>query len=324
MTFFPLKTLTALVVLAPLGMLSIHGASASGYVASPAARAQLCKTGDNIDCGNFAKFRSEIIKSATTASGFPTAKGIASGGIELYQPLNTEGSVRWSKTKIAQGPLDISWQITSPAHFSNWRYYITQPNWQQTLDAEQQLTAASFEATPFCDIKDDVTQLQQGLIAHHCQLPERSGYQLIYAVADLGTRADAQSESIYNLIDVQIEQVGAESTAVNKGRWTKEIATIDRLVIDTPVEINAGDVVRARFFGEQIGEMPEIEVRITVLPGEETSWSYAMANAINEQHPDIRAGVRQANGEVSPEEQKVNSIFVGQESNLYHAEITVN
>jgi len=323
MALTPVKTLAVLVALAPLGLMSINGASASGYVSSPTARAQLCKTGENINCGDFAKFQSELIQSETTESGFPRLL-LASAGLERYQALDTESATQWHKNPITQGKLDISWQITSPSNISNWKYYMTKPDWQQTLDKQKRLTAASFEATPFCEIANDATQVQQGVISHQCQLPVRDGYQLIYAVANLADKQEGKASSIYNVIDVDFESSNVQVTASINGEWTKQIATIDRLVVDSPVVVKAGDVVRARFFAENSGEIINKEVEVTMLPGEESSWSYYMAQAINSKHSDVRAGVLHANGEVYPEKHSINSVYAHSDSRLNHAEFTIN
>lgn len=311
------KTLTVMVSLALSGLAFIGNCQAGGYVSSPAARAQLCKAGENSHCGDAAKFQSGMIQSATTASGFPEANGIASGGLERYRELNTEDAEGWIKNQIAPGKLDLSWQITSPASFSGWKYFITKANWQHTLDANHQLSKASFEATPFCEVKGDAQQVQQGLITHHCQLPEHQGYQLIYAVAEMANPIDGKHMSIYNLIDVDINNGYVKQQVAVNDRWQKEIATIDRTD-----SVTSGDVIRARFFSDN--EQPSLETRITLLPDEESSWSYVVAQAINAQHKDIRAGVKQANGDINPEKGKINSIYVNAASNLTGAEISID
>jgi predicted carbohydrate-binding protein with CBM5 and CBM33 domain len=311
MALLPVKTLAVLVALAPVGAMSIHSAAASGYVSSPAARAHLCQTGENQNCGDFAAFQPALIQSATTATGFPPS-AIASGGLDRYQALDSESATRWQKTSIAGGKLDISWQITSPSTITGWKYYITQPNWQHTLDSKHRLTTASFAAAPFCQASGDETKIQQGIITHHCQLPPREGYQLIYAVAD-----QANGQSLYNIIDVKVAKSAGQVAPAELVNWQKEIATIDM-----PIAVKAGDVVRARFFGAD--EEPNLETKVTIKAGEETRWSVILAEAINGQHADIRAGVRSTEGDVTPAQHKINNIYVAEDSYLTSAVISVN
>ncbi len=311
MSLFSVKTLASIVALAPLTLMSINQAVASSYVVSPAARAALCKTGENINCGDFAKFQPQLIASETTLSGFPQTH-IASGGLDRYQNLNTEGAERWHKTAVASGKFDISWQIVSPTKFAGWKYYITRADWQQTLDNKQQLTAASFEAKPFCEVAGDTAKVQQGLVTHHCQLPARHGYQLIYAIAN-----DADGESVYNIIDVNVGKSAEHSSLADMTSWRKEIATID-----TPLKVKAGDVIHARFFGAD--EERNLETRVTIKAGEEQRWSAVLAEAINAEHSDIRAGVRDNAGDVAPSQNKINSIYVNEDSYLTGAVISVN
>jgi chitin-binding protein len=312
MVILPVKRLAMYVALAQLGLFSVNGASANGYVASPAARAHLCKTGENINCDIQTKYQSDQIISETTVSGFPDLNGIANGGLLKYQDLNKESEERWKKNNITPGSLNISWQITSPSHFSGWRYYITQPNWQKTLTGKHQLSTASFESQPFCQISSDVSKTQQGMVTHHCNLPNHNGYQLIYAVAD-----QPNGQSIYNIIDVNIDKSNTTITTTESIGWEKEIATIDK-----PQKLKVGDIVRVRFFSDN--EEPHREIKIKIKSGEENNWAETVAMAINAQHSDIRAGVIEENGEVKPAPLKVNSIYVNNNSYLTGAVISIN
>ncbi|CAI1711757.1 GlcNAc-binding protein A precursor [Serratia ficaria] len=314
------KTLTVMVSLALSGLAVIGNCQASGYVVDPPARAVLCKQGENKQCDNASVYNADAIMAPQGASGFPVEGKLASGGLDSFRALNLEGE-QWKQSSIAKGELDISWQLTSPTNATGFKYYLTQPDWQQSLDAGHRLTRASFEAVPFCEVSADPEQELQGLITHHCRLPERDGHQLIYAVANLA--APGKGSSLYNVIDVNIDNAKAETYGVVNSQWNKEIATIDRLFNDKPLKVKAGDRVRVRFFDSQ-NERVEIESQITILAGEESQWSYYVAKQLNEKFHDIRAGVIQPNGQVAPEEDRPNSIYVGSDSALNHAEISFN
>ncbi|MGU3522317.1 lytic polysaccharide monooxygenase [Enterobacteriaceae bacterium C23F] len=311
MSMFSVKRIVTLMALAQVGFFASQNVLANGYVVSPAARAQLCKAGENINCETQSKFQSDMIIAETTSSGFPKINGIASGGLLKYQDLDKESKERWTKNNITPGSLDIHWQITSPTKFSGWRYYISKPQWQQTLNAGH-LTADSFEAKPFCQFSADPTEVQQGAVKQKCQLPKRQGYQLVYAVAD-----QDDGESIYNIIDVNIDESNSGSTAFEVSNWNKELATIDN-----PVPVKAGDIIRVRFFSNN--EQPGIQTIVKIKSGEEKTWASVVASEINAQHPDVRAGVLRKNGDVMPDSQKINSIYTTSDSYLTGAVISIN
>ncbi|MCU5773241.1 lytic polysaccharide monooxygenase [Erwiniaceae bacterium BAC15a-03b] len=316
------KTLAVMIPLALPGLIWASQCLATGYVSEPPARNVLCKKGENKTCDNASLYASDYIIAATHASGFPEDGKIPSGGIEDYQSLNNEDEGLWQKTLINKGEVNISWQLTSPSNVVSWKYYITQSNWRESLNAQHQLTRESFDAAPFCEIKGNAQQ-QQGTVAHKCKLPERDGYQVIYAVADLAPQADGISRSIYNVVDVDIANVTAKKSLALNTPWKKEIATIDRADSHGLVTVKAGDVIRARFFSHD-GELEKMEVRLTILPGEETTWSYHLARAINDKYKDIRAGVLNEHGDIVPESESINTIFVGEKSQLIHAEVSFN
>ncbi|MBP2167193.1 chitin-binding protein [Erwinia toletana] len=317
------NTLAVMIPLALPGLMWATQCLATGYVSDPPARNFLCKKGENQNCDNSSLYASDYIVAATNAVGFPADGHIPAGGLEDYQSLNREDEGLWKKTLINKGNINISWQLTSPAKIVSWKYYITQANWRDGVNGQHPLTRESFDAEPFCEIKGEAQQQYQGMITHQCKLPERDGYQVIYAVADLAAAADGSRRSIYNVVDVDIADVTARSNSDINTPWKKEIATIDRADTNGPVLVKAGDVIRARFFSHE-GELQAMEVRLTILPGEESDWSYHLARAINEKYNNIRAGVLNENGDIVPESEKINTIFVGENSQLIHAEVSFN
>ncbi|MEG3130455.1 lytic polysaccharide monooxygenase [Pantoea cypripedii] len=309
------KVAIALTTLLVSGM-----AWSQGYVMDPPSRAALCQQGEN-HCGYGERYRADEIITAAGKNDFATAGKIASAGNDEFDGLNTEGS-HWKKTVIGEGPLEISWQLTRPTQVSSWKYYLTDPNWQNAIGPGQRLSAENFNQTPFCTFAGD-GKFHQGMITHQCTLPETQGYQLIYAVAELAEADGHPSEKITNIIDVDVIKGQQHSDAAIHTHWQKEIGTLDHLIRGKPLKINAGDTIRVRFF-DNVSEVPSREISVTVLPGEEASWSDTVANAINQKYQDVRAGVFQPDGDVQPEKGEINSVYVPQDNPLQGVEITIN
>jgi chitin-binding protein len=311
------KILTVMVALALPGL-----AGATGYVVDPPARSLQCKQGENLKCGNSATYSADGIVAAAHASGFPADGEIASGGLNMYSPLNIEGEEKWNKTLVDKGKISISWQLTSPSKITQFAYFLTKPNWQKTLDGTNRLTRSSFADSPFCVVEGSSEPLQ-GLVTHECLLPESQGYQLVYAVANYAKEADGTNNTLYNIIDIDIDNVKLSTNPLIHSIWNKEIATIDREVLGTPITVHAGQTIRVRLFSNE-GELTDLETHATPVAGEELYWSYAVAKAINARHSDIRAGVLHEDGNVYPEKDQINSIYTKSTSPLIHAEISFN
>lgn len=301
-------------------LLASSTAWSHGYVMDPPSRAELCKLGEN-KCGNAERFLSDAIISLKGSSDFGASGTIASADNEMFDELNNESHL-WKTTAVGKGPLDISWQLTKPLRITAWKYYLTKPQWQNAL-SNHRLTRESFSDSPFCEIPGDALQDQQGLITHKCKLPETQGHQVIYAVADIASDQGQKAQHIANVVDVEVIEGQQHSNAAVHSIWQKEIGTIDRLVRNETLSLQAGDVVRVRFFDNTTEEIKR-EIQVTVLAGEETNWSEAVANTINQKYRDVRAGVMQKNGDVQVSKTQVNSIYVNSGSALQHVEITVN
>lgn len=313
------KILTTIAAFTLSGVAStgVSHAHAAGYVIDPPSRALLCKQGENKHCGNIVSYAADGITAPATSGGFPQDGQLPGGGMPEFSSLNREGATLWQKNLLNKGKAEISWQFTSPSRITDFKYYLTKPDWQDTL-TEGHLTRNSFEAAPFCE-KTASGQSLQGVVSHECQIPDRHGYQLIYSVAEFAKESDGTVNHLYNVVDVDIDHVNVAENAAVHSNWNKEIATIDRLIRGKPVNVAVGETVRVRFFSDK-GELSTMEARITLLPGEENNWSYYVATAINQKYTDIRAGVLHADGEVYPEKGKTNSIYVHASSPLNHAE----
>ena len=104
---------------------------------------------------------------------------------------------------------------------------------------------------------------------------------------------------------------------------SKALGSLERAINGEKVKVVEGQTIRARFFNSET-ELPDQETRVTILAGEEAQWSYVLAQAINQQHPDLRAGFQHSNGEITPDEQQPNSVYAKESNPLSHVEVSFN
>lgn len=173
-------------------LMIVERASAHGYVQSPGSRAYLCKTGANTNCGPIVYEP----QSLEAPKGFPAA-GPADGKIAsangAFPTLDEQSSTRWSKVNLSPGTNTFSWTLTARHATTSWKYYITKQNWNPNAP----LTRDSFDLTPFCS--ENYNGVQPGATyTSTCNVPSRTGYQVILAVWEIADTANA----FYNVIDV--------------------------------------------------------------------------------------------------------------------------
>ncbi|OAB48613.1 lytic polysaccharide monooxygenase [Paenibacillus antarcticus] len=166
-------------------------ASAHGYVSNPSSRAALCASGVNTNCGLiiYEPYSLEALKGFPAAG--PTDGKIASANGQ-FAPLDQQSATRWSKVNLSAGPTTFNWNIKVPHATSSWKYYITKQDW----DPNAPLTRASFDLTPFCNVSYSGTPGNS--YSDTCNVPSRTGYQVILAVWSISDTANA----FYNVIDV--------------------------------------------------------------------------------------------------------------------------
>ncbi|MBH5316412.1 lytic polysaccharide monooxygenase [Paenibacillus sp. GSMTC-2017] len=170
--------------------LLVQKASAHGNVTN--SRAALCASGQNTNCGQiiYEPYSLEGLKGFPAAG--PPDEKIASANTWFTQ-LDQQSSTRWSKVNISPGPYTFNWYIKVPHATTSWKYYITKQNW----DPNAPLTRASFDLTPFCSVSSGGSQ-PGGSYSDTCNIPSRSGYQVILAVWEIYDTNNA----FYNVIDV--------------------------------------------------------------------------------------------------------------------------
>ena len=288
-------------------------ALAHGYIESPASRAYMCKLGQNTDCGSVQYEPQSVEKT----SGFPTGAmppdgQLASAGIASYSQLDKQSLNAWTKNPMTAGPHEFVWHHTAPHKTTNWRYYITKQNW----DPNKPLTRDQFELTPFCTINGN-GQAPAMTKSMTCNVPESTGYQVIYGVWEIADTAN----SFYQAIDVDFGNGGnvtPDDTPAVISQWSK---TLSGQIAGN--NLNTGDRVIARFFDAN-GEVAALRTELTigsVAQGDTNQWSYDLAQKINAAYSDVRVGVKDEAGEISPVH-GANSVFVKDGSALQSVAIS--
>ena len=224
---------TQLAVVAGVAAISLSIESFShGYVSQPESRSYLCKLGENTGCGAV-QYEPQSVEGMDGSPRFPVggpADGtIAAAGSPAWSELNAQTPARWSKNEISAGTNVFTWTFTANHTARDWRYFITNPNWDQS----QPLSRSAFELTPFCEYDGGMMRPPM-TVQHSCEVPSREGYQVILAVWDVGDTA----ASFYNAIDVNFE--GADMPVIEDNAFL-EVGTISGAVALGP-----GDTVYTR------------------------------------------------------------------------------
>ncbi|WP_276851843.1 N-acetylglucosamine-binding protein GbpA [Enterobacter oligotrophicus] len=282
-------------------------ALAHGYIESPASRAYMCKLGQNIDCG-LVEYEPQSVERASgfPAGALPPDGELASAGIANYSQLDKQSINAWTKTPMTAGMHAFVWHHTAPHKTTNWRYYITKQNW----NPNKPLTRDQFELTPFCTVNGN-GQAPAMTQSMNCNVPQRTGYQVIYGVWEI---ADTQN-SFYQAIDVDFDNGGnttPDETPAQHSEWSK---TLSGQIAGN--NLNAGDKVIARFFDAN-GEVLAMSTSLTIASAEQgdaNQWAFDLAQKINAEHNDVRVGVKDESGTVNPAH-GANSVFVREGSPL--------
>ncbi len=287
-----------------LWLLTGTDAIAHGFVSNPPARGYLCKQGGNSACGAI-QWEPQSLEAL---SGFPAqgpADGhLASASLTQFGELDEQTSSRWAKTPMTAGVQAFTWTFTANHVTRNWRYYLTRPDW----NPNQTLTRGSFELTPFCTAAGNLQRPAMTTV-HQCQVPARTGYQVILAVWEVGDTA----MSFYNVIDVLFN-----------GAALPPVTWVSKGTIYPSSDLLPGDAVRTRVFDAQ-GERTELETRVTIASeteGKAAHWAYRLASQINAEQTLLKAGQTGANGNIDPVYGQ-NSVFVRGDSGLTAVEVQI-
>lgn len=198
-----LMVFTATLLLSSAGFISTASADVTlkhGYIDVPPSRAFLCSAeGKNLnkDCGPI-QYEPQSIEGI---KGFPNdgpADGqIASGGKEVFSALNAQSADRWHKVAMKSGENTFKWTLTAKHSTASWQFFITKPEW----DVNKPLTRADFDLTPFCQ-QDDNGKIPTATVELNCNIPERSGYQVILGVWNIADTNNA----FYQVIDADFKK----------------------------------------------------------------------------------------------------------------------
>jgi predicted carbohydrate-binding protein with CBM5 and CBM33 domain len=298
------------IMLAIAAMTVSGGTFAHGYIQQPESRAYLCQLGQNSDCG---QAQYEPQSTGEGPDGFPAAGprngelASASGGTNwIGVKLNEQTVDRWTKRKMQSGPNEFTWRFLAAHPIADFKYYITKENW----DPNKPLTRDSLELTPFCVIPGGPASAT-GSTTHTCDVPERSGYHVIYGAWDVSDTA----ATFYHMIDAEFDDdhEGVPSP------WNNTIGGI------TPtLDLLPGSTVKSRVFDTN-GERPDLSSDIVINStdqGKKSVWAHALASKINQEQDNLRAGRKNASGEVIATYGN-NTLYTKDDSGLTRVEIQV-
>ncbi|MCP3475851.1 lytic polysaccharide monooxygenase [Bradyrhizobium sp. CCGUVB1N3] len=207
-------------------------AHAQGRLTEPASRVVLCAEHRNMDCpidlwranamegGKFFPATKggllDPIAPTDVQNAAPPADGhIAGSGVRGDVPLLDEQTpTRWEKIRLHSGAKQkFKWEYDAPHLTRRWNYFITRADWNPSSP----LTRAQFEVKPFCTIQNggqpfwdpNANLMPTAPTVHMCELPRRTGYQVILAVWELANSPMA----FYQIVDATFEERRSSSTS---------------------------------------------------------------------------------------------------------------
>lgn len=278
---------------------------AHGYILN--SRAKLCAQGINHNCGPVIWGPQSVEGPDRFPSTGPADGTIAAAGSSRWVALNEQTPLRWHKVEMSPGNNTFNWHLTASHVTRDWRYFITKQNW----DTTQSLTRDAFELSPFCSVSGNF-QRPPVDFSHTCNVPERSGYQIILGVWDVGDT----SASFYHVLDVQMPDDGTPPPVSEQ----KDIGDIN-----PSSDLKAGDIVRIRLFtagGELIGQAIEMTI-VNNDQGKKNTWPKLFAEFINAQNTELEAGIKDAQGNIVPVFGK-NDVFTDISSDITRIEIDID
>jgi len=270
-----------------------------GYI--DISRGKMCRDGLNSGCGSIV-WEPQSLEGPDRFPGTGPADGqIASAGVGRFSQLNEQSPTRWHKTDINSGAFTFNWHFTAVHRTRDWRYFITQPNWNPSLP----LSRSAFDTTPFCSVSGG-NQVPPKNVSHDCTIPDRTGYHVILAVWDVGDT----SNSFYNVLDVNMTGGGPVSPWVDVGD------------INPSMDLAPGDSVLVRLFDNN-GELFSRNIEMDILSTEEglaNTWPKLLAEYIPTQDSELLGGVQNDNGDIAPSFGR-NDIFADRNSVIVRAEV---
>ncbi|MCS3433907.1 putative carbohydrate-binding protein with CBM5 and CBM33 domain [Klebsiella sp. BIGb0407] len=207
-----------------------------GFIDSPPSRAFLCSgSGGNLNknCGPV-QYEPQSVEGL---KGFPErgpADGkIASGGNSTFNALNEQTSERWYKYPVESGVNTFSWTLTAAHSTTSWRFFITKQNW----DPNKPLVRADFDLTPFCEQFDN-GRVPASNVRIECNVPDRTGYQVILGVWDIADTGNA----FYQVIDANMTSTGTEGGGNGNSNDNKDQQFITEASLSKSQQDNGNNV----------------------------------------------------------------------------------
>ncbi|MBU6953238.1 N-acetylglucosamine-binding protein GbpA [Hahella sp. HN01] len=280
---------------------------AHGYISKPASRSYQCKLGENLNCGAIQWEPQSVEGPDRYPEGGPADGKIASAGVSHFSELDEQSVNRWKKTPIQAGSNTFMWSFTANHATRDWRYYITKEGWNPNAP----LTRNSFEAQPFCSY-DGNNQRPPTELSHECNVPSRSGYQVILGVWDVGDTVN----SFYQVIDVDFGGGGGDPSEPQEWRDIGDI--------NPSIDLQTGDQVKTRVF-DRNGENPGLQTVLNINSaddGKKDKWPFLLATAINKESDALRAGKMNAKGDIVPAYGR-NDVFGKADSDVDRVEIEI-
>lgn len=302
------------------GMLASQSVAAHGYMTNPPERALLCREGKNLNCGG-AQYEPNSV--GETAKGFPAAGGavdgkIASGGTDRFSAMDVQSANRWHLNEITDRAIKFDWYYTAAHLTTKWEYFITKNDWNPNAP----LARAQFDLTPFCALEGNhLAPIASGAAGdeapakdkHACTIPaDKNGHHVILGVWTVGDTANA----FHKAVDVNIIADGGV-IAPNDG-W----ASVGTITAAAPLKV--GDKVTARaFVGGTESAQYSVSITIDSLDeGQPQNWAFKLAQKVNATQKLVRAGVRDAQGDIHPVKGS-NQLFAMAESGVTTFEMQI-
>ncbi|WP_436897300.1 lytic polysaccharide monooxygenase [Acinetobacter gyllenbergii] len=288
---------------------------AHGYVLKPESRAYACKLNKNTQCGSIVWEPQSLEAPKGFPQSGPPDGQIANANLSQFSELNAQSPTRWVKTNLPTGANDFTWQFTAQHVTQGWRYFITKQGWNPSAP----LARGSFDLNPFCTV-DGKYQKPASVETHRCYVPaDRSGYHVILAVWDIGDTSNA----FYNVIDVNVGS-GRPTTPVDP-QPPKPVQSWNDIGDINPLDdLLVNDRVSTRVFDTN-GENPNLKTELRVSStanGSRNVWPRLLAEAINREHSALRAGIKNAQGEIVPVSGK-NDVYSSLNSGIQRVEIKI-
>lgn len=305
------------------------GAFAHGYVQDPPSRDYLCNAkanNQNTDCGEaqwtptqagetfdgfpatWAKYSVGGEGPAGAADGYLVSGSKVFDGVNgnAFRKLDVQTADRWAKVPMQSGPRDITWFFSAGHKIGGFKYWITKEDWNPNMP----LTRDTFEKEPFATIAGDLSRpADNSTLTHNINIPERSGYHVIYATWEV----DDTSMTFYKAIDAEFEDK-------YEGEWTRTIGSLT-----AERDLQPGYSVQTRVIDKEGKYRPELDVKIDIKSTEQglaKNWTHALASKINEQPGELRAGKRNQDSTFTPIH-GTNTIYTTAGSDLSKVELLV-